>query len=145
MIVTLLSAVFIWFIVVAPLFSDVRREVLAVGFFGGLTCLHFSLFWEGDDFGVRALSEAIRRRSGKEEVTFYTPSFGGVTIRSGSEIVEAEDRLLELAKAHRLMEDPAATQNLISAANTVLGSDGMGKLVQMIFAFAGSEQGYDFQ
>ncbi len=56
MIFAILSMVFIWFIAMAPLFSDVRREVLAVGFFGGLTCLHLSLIWAGEDFGV---SEAV--------------------------------------------------------------------------------------
>ena len=52
MIVTILSMVFIWFIVVSPLFSDVRREVLAVGFFGGVTWLLLWLFLEGEAFGI---------------------------------------------------------------------------------------------
>lgn len=58
--------------------------------------------------------------------------------------MEAEDRLLELAKSRKLLDDPAATQNLISAA-LYLSQDGLGNLVRTIFALAGSEQGYDFQ
>lgn len=103
-----------------------------------------SLAPKGDDLGVRALSEAIRRRCGKKDITFYTPSFGGLTMRPGEELMEAEKRLLELAKSHRLFDDPAATQNLISAALS-LSQDGLSSLVQTIFVVAGSEEGYDFQ
>ncbi len=39
MIVTLFSICFIWFVVMLPFFSDVRREVQAVGYFGGMTWL----------------------------------------------------------------------------------------------------------
>ncbi len=98
---------------------------------------------KGDDMGVRALNEAIRRRCGKRDVTFYAP-FGGLTMRSGEVLMEAENRLLELAKSGKLLDDPAATQGLISAALSV-SQDGLSGLVQTIFALAGSEQGYDFQ
>src|SRR5262245_7297834 len=99
---------------------------------------------KGDDLGVRALSEAIRRRSGKKDVTFYAPPFGRLTMRSGEVIMQAENRLLELAKARRLLDDPAATQDLISAALPV-SKDGLSGLLQTIFVLAGTEQGYDFQ
>ena len=99
---------------------------------------------KGDDLGVRALGEAIRRRSGKKDIAFYAPSFGGLTVRSGEEFMGAEDHLLELAKSGKLLEDPAETQNLISAALFV-SQDGLKSLVQTIFALAGAEQGYDFQ
>ncbi len=52
MIVTLLSLIFIWFIAVLPFFSDVRREVVAVGFFGGTTWLLLWLFLQGTPFGI---------------------------------------------------------------------------------------------
>lgn len=100
---------------------------------------------KGDDLGVRALSEAIRRRAGKQHVTFYSPPFGKLTTRTPRELAEAEDRLLELAKSHRLLDDPAATQNLMAAANTALGYDGIDQLILKIFIVAGVEQGYDFQ
>lgn len=99
---------------------------------------------KGDDLGVRALSEAIRRRCRKRKITFYSPSFGGLTVRLGEEYMQAEERLLELAKSGKLLENPAATQNLISAALAV-SQDGLLGLVQTIFALAGPEQGYDFQ
>ena len=95
---------------------------------------------KGDDMGVRALSEAIRRRCGKRDITFYAPSFGGLTMRSGEVLMEAENRLLELAKSGKLLDDPAATQGLISAALSV-SQDGLSGLVQTIFALSGSEQG----
>ena len=99
----------------------------------------------GDDLGVRAMTEAIRRRSGKREVTFYTPAFGELTVRTLGEIGEAEDKLVELASSRRLLADVAATQNLISAANGVLGPEGMRRLLRKMFSSAGREQGYDFQ
>ncbi len=99
---------------------------------------------KGDDLGVRALSEAIRRRCGGRGIVFYAPSLGGLTMRSGGVLIEAEDRLLELAKSNKLLDDPAATQGLISAALS-LSQDGLSGLVRTIFALAGPEQGYDFQ
>jgi len=99
---------------------------------------------KGNDLGVRALSEAIRRRCGRRDIQFYAPRFGGLTMRSGAVLMEAENRLLELAKAGKLLEDPAATQDLISAALSV-SQDGLRDFVQGIFAFAGTEHGYDFQ
>jgi hypothetical protein len=103
-----------------------------------------ALVTKGDDLGVRALSEAICRRCGKRDITFYTPSFGGLTMRSREERREAENRLLELAKSRKLLDDPAATQNLISAALSV-SQDGLRGLLSTIFVLAGIEQGYDFQ
>jgi len=99
---------------------------------------------KGDDLGVRALSEAIRRRSGKKDIVFYAPSFGGLTTRQSKEILEAESKLLELAKSGILIKDPAKTQNLISAALCASGDD-LNSFVKDIFMVAGAEQGYDFQ
>lgn len=96
---------------------------------------------KGDDFGIRALSEAIRRRCGGRNITFYSPS--SFTIQSGDVLFEAEDRLLELAKSNKLLDDPSATQDLISAA-LVLSQDGLQGLEFRIFANAGVEQCYDF-
>jgi hypothetical protein len=102
-----------------------------------------SLAPKGDDLGVRALSEAIRRRCGRTDVTFYAPA-AGLTMRSMEETLGAEERLLDLARSGRLLADPAATQNLISAALGV-SKDGLQGLVRTIFAVAGAEGGYDFQ
>ena len=99
---------------------------------------------QGNDLGVRALSEAIRRRCGNRDIKFYSPSFGGLTMRPGEELFQAEEHLLELAKSGKLLDDPSATQNLISAANSI-SQDGLNSLVKSIFASAGIEQGYDFQ
>jgi hypothetical protein len=97
----------------------------------------------GDDLGVRALSEAIRRRRGMKEVTFYVPH-GGLIMRFDEELMDAEENLLAFAKSGKLLDDPAATQNLISTALRV-SQDGLSGLLKKIFALAGSEQGYDFQ
>ena len=99
---------------------------------------------QGDDLGVRALSEAIRRRCGNRDITFYSPPVGGLTMRSFEEVMQAEERLLELAKSRQLLEDPAATQNLKSAALTS-SQDGLRGLLTNIFVLAGTEQAYDFQ
>ncbi|MEJ2344293.1 MAG: hypothetical protein P8076_01420 [Gammaproteobacteria bacterium] len=98
----------------------------------------------GNDLGVLALTEALRRRCGRSDVAFYAPSFGVLKMRTAEECEEAGDRLLDLAKANRLLDDPEATQNLISAA--LHGSqDGLHGLVTLVFAVAGREAGYDFQ
>ena len=58
--------------------------------------------------------------------------------------MEAESKLLELAKSGILIKDPAKTQNLISAA-LCTSDDDLNSLVKDIFMVAGAEQGYDFQ
>jgi uncharacterized protein (TIGR02145 family) len=106
-----------------------------------------SLAPKGDDFGVRALSEAIRRRCGKREIAFYAAPMGHLTLRSSfEEVMQADERLIELAKARRLLEDPEATQNLMSMALPFHDRrEGLSGLLDTIFEVAGSEQGYDFQ
>jgi len=111
-------------------FLDALREAMA-------------LAQKGDDLGVRALSEAIRRRRGMKEVTFYMPH-GGLIMRFDEEIMEAEERLLVFAKSGKLLDDPALTQSLIATALRV-SQDGLSSLLKKIFTLAGSDQGYDFQ
>ncbi|MBZ4218982.1 MAG: DUF1566 domain-containing protein [Chlorobium sp.] len=110
-----------------------------------LEALHeaMELAQKGDELGVKALSEAIRRKRGMKEVTFFVPH-GGLIMRFGEELMEAEEQLLALAKSGKLLDDPAATQNLISTALR-LSQDGLSGLLRKIFSLAGSEQGYDFQ
>ncbi len=102
-----------------------------------------ALAQKGDDLGVRALNEAIRRRRGMKEVTFFVPH-GGLIMRFGEELMEAEEQLLAFAKSGKLLDDPAATQTLISSALRV-SQDGLSGLLRKIFTLASSEQGYDFQ
>ncbi|MEZ5987649.1 MAG: hypothetical protein R3F30_00685 [Planctomycetota bacterium] len=90
------------------------------------------------------MGEAIRRRARKTAVSFYNPVMGALTARRGTEVVQAEERLFELAKAEELCEDPELSQSLISAALTVSG-DGLSGLLQRIFIHVGAVQGYDFQ
>ena len=111
-------------------FLDALREVMA-------------LSQKGDDLGVRSLNEAIRRRRGMKEVTFFVPH-GGLIMRFGEEPLEAEEHLLALAKSGKLLDDPAFTQSLISTALRI-SQDGLSTLLRKIFSLAGSEQGYDFQ
>lgn len=99
---------------------------------------------KGDDFGIRALSEAIRRKSGNPQAQFYAPQMGSLTVRYGDDLMAAEDRLLELAESGELLRDPAATQNLIGMALSV-SQDGLIGLLHTIYALAGTEAGYDFQ
>jgi hypothetical protein len=99
---------------------------------------------QGNDLGVRALSEAIRRRCGNRFVDFFSPSFDGLIMRSIEELFQAEGRLLELAKSGKLLDDPSITQNLISAA-LYISQDGLNGLLKSIFILAGVEHGYDFQ
>lgn len=99
----------------------------------------------GDDFGLRAMSEAIRRRSGKSQVEFYEPSLGGLTVRHGSELMQIEDRLLDLALKRALLADPATTQNLISAGLSFLGHERLKELALEISSLGGVEQFFGFQ
>ena len=99
---------------------------------------------EGDYLGVEALSIAIRRRCGNRPIKFYSPPSGALTIRSGEDLMEAENRLFQLAESHRLLDDPEATQNIMSAANT-FSPDGLDSLIRKIFTLVGNEHGYDFQ
>jgi hypothetical protein len=98
---------------------------------------------KGDELGVKALNEAIRRRRGMKEVTFYVPH-GGLIMRFDEELMEAEEQLLAFAKSGKLLDDPAVTQSLISTALRI-SQDGLSGLLRKIFTLAGSEQGYDFQ
>lgn len=100
-----------------------------------------SLAPKGDDLGVRALTEAIRRRCGGREIAFYAP---GIAVRSGDVLFEAENRLLELVASGKLLADPAETQNLMSAAFSV-SQDGLRSLISNIFVVGGADQAYDFQ
>ncbi len=102
-----------------------------------------ALAQKGDDLGVRSLNEAIRRRRGMKEVTFFVPH-GGLIMRFGEELQEAEEQLLAMAKSGKLLDDPAFTQSLISTALRI-SQDGLSVLLRKIFSLAGSEQGYDFQ
>ncbi len=98
---------------------------------------------KGDELGVKALNEAIRRRRGMKEVTFFVPH-GGLIMRCDEELMEAEEQLLAFAKSDKLLDDPALTQALIAKALRI-SQDGLGGLLKKIFSLAGAEQGYDFQ
>ena len=98
---------------------------------------------QGDELGVKALSEAIRRRRGMQEVTFYVPH-GGLIMRFDEELKEPQEQLLAFAKSGKLLDDPALTQTLIAKALRI-SQDGLAGLLKKIFSLAGSEQGYDFQ
>lgn len=124
---------------------------------------------KGNALGVRALSEAIRRKSGKRQVMFYTTPLGGfiwnainkgknverttggitsVSLDSeqwGNEIAEAEHRLLELAKSKALLQNPEASQKLISVLWIHSGHDDLRELLHRIYDVGGGEQGYAFQ
>ncbi len=102
-----------------------------------------ALAQKGDELGVKALNEAIRRRRGMKDVTFFVPH-GGLIMRFDEEIMEAEEKLLAFAKSGKLLDDPALTQSLIATALRV-SQDGLSGFLRKIFTVAGSEQGYDFQ
>lgn len=82
-------------------FGDGLTEVLAIP--------------ESDPLRVHILSEAIRHRSGKSNVRFYEPNVGGLTVRTGEELSEAHDELIELAQKGMLLADPKRSGSLISA------------------------------
>jgi hypothetical protein len=76
---------------------------------------------KGDDLGVRALSEAIHRKSGRQDATFYAPAFGKLTVIDKS--VEAKGEIIQLAESQALLSDPAKSQNLIFMAMAHIGGD----------------------
>ncbi len=103
-----------------------------------------SLSSNGDELGVNALSEAIRRRCKRDDISFYKPLVGKLKTRPIKEHLDANEILLELAKSGKLLEDPKKTQNLMSAA-LVISTDGLKELLLSIYIHAGIEQGFDFQ
>ena len=124
---------------------------------------------KGNALGVRALSEAIRRKSRKREVMFCTEPLGGFiwnAINKGKNVqqtsegittvsldserwenekAEAEHRLLDLAKSQALLEDPGASQKLISVLWVLGRNDDLRKFLHRIYDVGGVEQGYAFQ
>ncbi len=99
----------------------------------------------GDDFGVRALSEAISIRSRRKKVEFPSMKFSELEMRSASDPPHAMDRLMDLAQLGRLLYNPSFSQQLIVAILNAAGDDGAEMVKQEIFVQAGADQGFDFQ
>ncbi len=97
----------------------------------------------GKKEGVQAMREAIRILSGKPEVSFHEP---GLVITHGFDrYMEAKPKITELARNQALLDDPAHSGDLISAAIfTSEGSD-MRDLLNEIYTAGGTKQGYAFQ
>jgi len=100
---------------------------------------------ESDPLRVRALSEAIRRRSGRASVRFYEPDVGGLTARTMEELTDSQGELLRLAQQHALLLDPCTSGNLLSAFLLFHGFDDLVALANEIENIAGSDQFQGFQ
>jgi hypothetical protein len=70
---------------------------------------------EGSDVGLRAMEEAMRRRSGNKSLSFMANKLGSLTLRLGDEIFDAPNQILKLAKNRDLLRAPAKSQDLMSA------------------------------
>jgi hypothetical protein len=70
---------------------------------------------EGSETGLVAMEEAMRRRSGNNDLAFMPSKLGTLTARFGSEPEDAPEKLITLAKHRALLRDPAKSQDLMSA------------------------------
>jgi hypothetical protein len=94
---------------------------------------------------VAAMREAIRLRSGKSVVSFYTPG-----LRSGSgmdllnRMTEAGPKLLSLASSQSILADPQRTGELITAFMPN-GAPAISALLSQIYKLGGPSEGFAFQ
>ena len=112
-------------------FGDGLTEVLAIP--------------DSDALRLRAIREAIRLRSGEEEVAFYEPDVGGLTVRRAEEVSKARDQILALAKERSLLADPEESGGLLAAFTTLGGFDAVVNLAYEIRDVAGFDQFQAFQ
>ncbi|HLO32176.1 MAG TPA: hypothetical protein VK249_23710 [Anaerolineales bacterium] len=87
-----------------------------------------------DPLRLRAIREAIRIRSGKEDVSFYEPNVDGLIVRDGDALMDGDQMLderaliLRLAARKSLLEDPQASGSLLI---TFLAYNGFESVVQL--------------
>lgn len=97
----------------------------------------------GDYTAVEAMREAMRIRSGKNIVSFYSP---GIVMTMGFDrYLDAESKILELAKSQALLKDPEQSGDLIMALNTVSDANTMRDVLHKIYALGNKSEGFAFQ
>lgn len=99
----------------------------------------------GDDLGIRAMEEAMRRRAGRRNLTFLQPNLGGLTGRAYSELEDAPKRLLQLAEARALLRDPRVSQDLMSACLIGHGAEMIRECMLKAAELGGVGECYAFQ
>ena len=96
----------------------------------------------GDYRAVEAMREAMRLRSGKGSVSFYSP---GVMIAGMDRYLEAKPKILELARRQALLEDPEHSGDLIAALNTISDASTMSGVLHEIYRMGKKSEGFAFQ
>ncbi len=100
---------------------------------------------DGNDLGVLAMEEAMRRRAGGRKLEFMTPKLGTLTARDSATAMNAPQDLLRLVEQGALYQDPAATQDLMSACMAVHGEDEIRNCILESRALGGLDAFYGFQ
>ena len=94
---------------------------------------------------VNILDEAIRLRSGKRNVRFYEPDVGGLTVQDETELANAKDQILLLAKERSLLADPEVSGQVVAAFSATHSFDDVVGLAYEIRDIAGLDQCQVFQ
>jgi hypothetical protein len=97
----------------------------------------------GDSTGLEAMREAIRKRSGKQEIEFYT--LQRHSFRIGEEVMSSREQLLQLAIKRALLNDPTKTGSLIAAFRTMNAFEDYIPLLEEINSRVGYDQCAAFQ
>ena len=100
---------------------------------------------ESDPARLRAIREAIRRRSGKTNVQFYESDVGQLTKRPGEEVKNARDRVLQLARKRELLADPRMAGSFVAAFSVFFGFDAVRSLAVEVRNVGGLDQFQAFQ
>ena len=100
---------------------------------------------DGSDAGILAMEEAMRRRAGREDLTFLSPDLGGLKGRFVKEIEDAPDVLTDLAAARALLREPRVSQDLMMALLSGHGDDGVRDTILRAAEVGGADQSYTFQ
>jgi len=94
---------------------------------------------QGNDLGIRAMEEAMRRRAGQRQLEFHQPGqvYPGLT--------DPVALLTDLVRVHGVLHDPRTSQVLISAILAGNGAVGMRLLISGYTQIGGAAQGYAVQ
>ena len=79
---------------------------------------------KGNELGVRAMEEAMRRRAFRRDLIFMEVHLGGLKTRNLKTANEAPKVLVELARDQALLRNPYVSQDLMSACITYHGYEG---------------------
>ena len=95
----------------------------------------------GNQGGVNALEEAIRRKAGTNSVEFHKP---GITVFEFSELVNARESLLEIASRHAICKEAKKVGSLMSKID-IQSPESVRALLTDLRRIGGEDQSLQFQ